>query len=129
MNAPRSPFIRYVLLEIPGWVVAAALLLLLERIGEIHTGTALLLFGAWVVKDFLLYPVLRVGYMPSSPDGSGSLVGAVGTARERLAPNGYVRVGSELWQAELASGQAPVEAGERVRVLAVRGLTLRVERT
>jgi membrane-bound ClpP family serine protease len=124
----RSPFARYLLLEIPGWVVAAALLLLLERTGDLSSRTALLLFAAWVIKDFLLYPVLRVGYLPSSPDGSGSLVGALGTARDRLAPSGWVRVGSELWQAELAGGQPPVEAGGRVRVLAVRGLTLRVER-
>lgn len=124
----RSPFTRYVLLEIPGWIVAAALLLLLERAGELSSHTALLLFAAWVIKDFALYPALRVGYLPSAPDGSASLVGAVGTARERLAPSGYVRVGSELWQAELGRDQAPVEAGGRVRVLSVHGLTLRVER-
>jgi membrane-bound ClpP family serine protease len=128
MAAARSPFTRYVLLEIPGWIVAAALLLLLEHAGEIRAHTGVLLFAAWVIKDFALYPVLRVGYLPSAPDGSGSLVGALGTARERLAPSGYVRVGSELWQAELTRDQAPVEAGGRVRVLAVHGLKLRVER-
>jgi membrane-bound ClpP family serine protease len=127
MSAPRSAFARYLLLEIPGWIVAAVVLTLLARAGELHASTALLLFAIWVAKDFALYPILRVGYQPSPPDGSGSLVGALGTARERLDPAGWVRVGSELWRAELVPGQPPVEAGGSVRVVAVSRLTLRVE--
>ncbi len=123
----RSPFARYVLLEIPGWIVAAVVLTLLTRAGEIRPSTAWILLAIWIVKDFALYPVLRVGYQPSAPDGTGSLVGALGTARERLDPSGYVRVGSELWRAELAQGRPPVEAGGAVRVVAVHRLTLRVE--
>jgi membrane-bound ClpP family serine protease len=97
------------------------------HLDEISRRTAALLLALWVAKDFALYPLLRVGYMPSAPDGSGTLIGAIGTARDRLDPTGWVRVGSELWQAELARESAPVEAGGRVRVLSVRGLTLRVE--
>ena len=123
----RSPFVRYILLEIPGWIVAAIVLWLLVRSDEMHAHTAWLLFGIWVAKDFALYPVLRVGYQPSAPDGSGSLVGALGIARERLDPSGYVRVGSELWRAELVQGQPPVESGASVRVVSVHRLTLRVE--
>jgi membrane-bound ClpP family serine protease len=123
----RSPFARYVLLEIPGWIVAAVVLVLLARSGRLEASTAWMLLAIWIAKDFALYPVLRVGYQHSAPDGSGSLVGALGTARERLDPSGYVRVGSELWRAELAQGQPPVEAGGSVRVVAVHRLTLRVE--
>jgi len=123
----RSPFARYVLLEIPGWIVASVVLVVLTRAGKLEAGTAWMLLGIWIAKDFVLYPVLRVGYQHSAPDGSGSLVGALGTARERLDPSGYVRVGSELWRAELAHGQPPVEAGETVRIVAVHRLTLRVE--
>ena len=39
MNA-RSAFARYLLLEIPGWIVAAVVLVLLARTGEIRAGTA-----------------------------------------------------------------------------------------
>ena len=124
----RSPFVRYLLLEIPGWVLGAVVLAFFVHAGELSLRTALLLFAIWVAKDFALFPLLRVGYQPSAPDGSGRLVGAIGTARERLDPTGWVRVGSELWQAELERDQSPVEAGGQVRVLAVRGLTLRVER-
>ncbi len=55
------------------------------------------------------------------------MVGALGTARERLDPAGYVRVGAELWRAEVSREHAPVESGAVVRVRAVRNLTLYVE--
>lgn len=124
----RSPFARYVLLEIPGWLVAGVVLAFFVRADEVEPGTAAILLALWIAKDFALYPVLRVGYLPSAPDGTGSLVGAQGTARVRLDPEGWVQVGSELWRAELESGQAPVETGSTVRVVAVHQLTLRVER-
>ena len=90
---------------------------------------AILLFALWVIKDFALYPVLRIAYEDGSPNATDSLVGALGTARERLDPSGYVRVGSELWRAELVADDTCVESGEPVRVREVRGLTLLVERS
>jgi membrane-bound ClpP family serine protease len=128
MSAARSTFARYLLFEIPGWIVAAAVLAILVHAEELRARTAWILLALFVAKDFALYPVLRVGYQPSAPDGSASLVGALGTARGRLDPEGWVRVGAELWRAELAHGQAPVEAGGAVRVVAVDALTLHVER-
>ena len=125
----RSTFARYLLFETPGWIIAAVVLALLVHVGELGARTAWILLALFVGKDFALYPVLRVGYQPSAPDGSGSLIGALGTARERLDPEGWVRVGAELWRAELAHGHAPVEAGAAVRVVAVDALTLHVERT
>ena len=56
--------------------------------------------------------------------GPSGLVGQVATAKERLAPEGQVLVHGELWRA-VAEGE-PVEAGARVRVVAVNGLTLKV---
>jgi membrane-bound ClpP family serine protease len=127
-TALRSPFARYVLLEIPGWLIASVLLALFVRAGRVEAGTAAILLALWIAKDFALYPVLRVGYLPSAPDGTGSLVGALGTARGPLDPEGWVRVGSELWRAEVAREHAPVESGATVRIVAVDRLTLRVER-
>jgi len=118
---------RYVFLEIPGWVAAAALLMLLVEYWELAPRTALLLFALWVAKDFALFPVLRIAYEDAPPDGTDRLLGALGTTRGRLDPEGWVLVGSELWRAELAPGQAPLERGAAVRVTAVRGLTLSVE--
>jgi membrane-bound ClpP family serine protease len=53
------------------------------------------------------------------------LVGAAGVAESDLNPDGMVRVAGQLWSAH-ASG-ATVGEGERVRVVARRGLTLEVE--
>ena len=83
---------------------------------------------AWVVKDLLLLPLVWQAYsnQPSGLVGEGALIGASGLARARLAPHGYVRVGNELWRAELETGESPVPEGARVLVCGVRGLTLRV---
>lgn len=124
----RSPFLKYVLLELPGWALAAGLLGFFVWRESLSLPVAALLFALWVGKDFALYPLLRSAYEDGRPDGAGGLVGALGTARERLDPEGYVRVGSELWRAVVSREQAPVEAGAPVRVLEVHDLTLRVER-
>ncbi len=58
--------------------------------------------------------------------GPDALVGAVGVAQEQLAPRGQILVHGELWLAE--SPEAPVAAGESVRVRGVDGLKLLVER-
>jgi membrane protein implicated in regulation of membrane protease activity len=94
--------------DVPGWLGAAAV-------------------AFWVAKDAALFPFLRVAYEPRSGGGAADLVGARGTALDPLPPAGYVRISSELWRAEPAPGSAPVAAGGRVRVRAVRGLTLVVE--
>jgi len=60
------------------------------------------------------------------PRGAAAdLVGAMATARTRLAPEGQVMVAGERWRAR-AEQDRPVAAGERVRITAVAGLTLRV---
>src|SRR2546430_5085932 len=56
--------------------------------------------------------------------GPSGLVGQTATVKERLAPEGQVFVHGEIWRA-VAEGE-PVEAGARVRVVAVDGLTLKV---
>ena len=58
--------------------------------------------------------------------GPSGLVGRVGTAKERLAPEGQVLVQGEIWRA-VVEGDA-VDAGAQVRVVAVEGLTLKVAR-
>ncbi len=58
--------------------------------------------------------------------GPAALVGTIAVATEDCHPDGWVRVRGELWRARCASGAG---AGESVRVLAVCGLTLVVERS
>jgi membrane-bound serine protease (ClpP class) len=56
--------------------------------------------------------------------GEAGLVGEVGVARSRLAPEGTVFVHGEYWTARAA---VPVEPGTLVRVLGMRGFILEVE--
>jgi membrane-bound serine protease (ClpP class) len=58
--------------------------------------------------------------------GTAGLVDAVGVAQTSLDPEGQVQVRGELWTA-VANGAA-IPPGERVRVVAVEGLRLRVDR-
>ena len=118
---------KYLLFQLPGWTLAAIALGVLVRVWDLAPGTALLLFAFWVIKDFALYPLLRSAYAGGRRDGAEALIGALGTARERLDPAGYVRVGAELWRAEVSREHAPVESGAAVRVRVVRNLTLHVE--
>jgi len=57
--------------------------------------------------------------------GPEALLGEIGLAQQPIAPRGQVLVRGELWQAE---SDAPIGPGDAVRVRAVRGLTLLVER-
>jgi membrane-bound serine protease (ClpP class) len=57
--------------------------------------------------------------------GAEALVGAEGVAVSDCRPDGQVRLRGELWSARCAEG---VDAGERIVVDSVNGLTLEVRR-
>jgi membrane-bound serine protease (ClpP class) len=59
--------------------------------------------------------------------GVQGLVGQVGVTRSRLAPTGDVFIQGELWKAVAESGE--IQEGERVSVVGVENLTLRVKET
>jgi membrane protein implicated in regulation of membrane protease activity len=120
-----STLLRYWLFQLPGFLAVAALLAALVWGWGLAPRLAALFLALWVLKDVVLYPFVRRAYEPRSGGGADALVGAVAVARERLDPEGYVRVGHELWRARVRGGA--VEEGAPVRVLEVRGLTLVVE--
>ena len=121
------PVIKYLLLQIPGWVLAAMGLWLLRQWIGLSLWAAVGLFLVWVIKDLALYPFVRRAYEGKSRTGDERLIGAEGIVEEQLAPSGYVRVGAELWRAEAMRVDEPIPRGSRVRVHAVRGLTLLIE--
>ena len=69
----------------------------------------------------------RVSRSQARPQYSGAegLANAIGVADSDLSPAGLVLVQSELWN---AVAEAPVRRGEKVRILSVDGLELRVRR-
>ena len=115
---------RYWLYQIPGLALAAVLLAAGYRWFSLPAWACATGFAVWLAKDILAYPFLKSAYEGARPTGTESMVGAVGTATERLAPRGFVRIGPELWTAESA---VPVEAGRTVRVTGFEGMTARVE--
>ncbi len=123
---PVKPLVRYLLYQVPGWVLAAAVLGLLTEWVGLPLVAAAAALAVMVLKDLALYPVTRRSYEPA-PHGPAQLVGEDGVAVETLAPIGYVRIRGELWRAEAAE-PSPIPAGSRVRVAAIRDLTLLVVR-
>jgi membrane-bound serine protease (ClpP class) len=57
--------------------------------------------------------------------GAGELVGLFGEARTGLAPDGMVFVRGEIWKAH---AEEPIGAGDRVEIVGVDGLELRVRK-
>ncbi len=93
--------------EVPAWIAACAVLL-------------------WMLKDAVMFPFVRRAYEPGDGRTPRDVNGALGVADETLDPNGYVRIGSELWRARGPTG-ASIGKGQTVRVTGVRGLTVSVE--
>jgi membrane-bound serine protease (ClpP class) len=60
--------------------------------------------------------------------GQEALVGVIGIARGEINPTGQAQLQSELWSAELDEGAEPIQSGEKVKVVAVEGLRLKVRK-
>lgn len=59
--------------------------------------------------------------------GREALVGRTGEARTDMSPGGMVHVAGELWTATLEDESTTIKAGERVEIVGVDGLRLRVK--
>ncbi len=118
--------VRYVLLQLPGWALASLVLYFAWDSWGLPGSYAIAGLAAWLAKDFALYPFVRSAYAlsPSSLVGPEMLVGSEGVADGELALSGHVHVRGERWRAVASS---PVGRGGRIRVRAVRGLTVEVE--
>lgn len=123
----QSPLSKYLVIQIPGWILVAVVLGVLRRWADLPVWAAVTLFLVWVVKDLVLFPFLRPAYESAEKRGVERLIGVQGTAEERMAPSGYIRIGGELWRAEALQTDKPIPRGSRVRVQGVRGLTLLIQ--
>jgi membrane-bound serine protease (ClpP class) len=70
---------------------------------------------------------LRAMSRPVITGGEG-LLGQFGTATTDFSPGGQVQTESELWSADLAEGSGKVRKGDRVEVVKVDGLRLKVRK-
>jgi len=128
MKKPWSSRIitKYVLLQAPGLVILTVLLVLAKRWVDLPSWFVWGLITLWIAKDIALFPLTWRAYDQDRERAVGSMVGAWGTAEEQLNPSGYIRVGGELWKAEVMGNVRPIEKGERVLVQEIHGLTLLV---
>ena len=122
--APRA-LLRYLAFHVPGLLLVAGALAAAVHAWGLSIAVAAAGVGFWLVKDALLYPAVRRAYEPDGSAAPPRPVGEHGVAESEIGDAGWVRVGPELWRAQAAS---PISAGARVRVLALHGLTLDVER-
>ena len=86
------------------------------------------LIAVAVVSAITLYFVARKVYAAqrNNPPRAGTeeMIGSVAEARTAIAASGQVFTRGTLWSARLADGAEPVQAGDRVVVEAIDGLTL-----
>ncbi|HEY5649694.1 MAG TPA: NfeD family protein [Nitrospiria bacterium] len=121
-----NTFLKYLLFQVPGWVILALILFPLWKWEWISGTIALLVFGLGILKDFILFPWLRKAYEPDSRSGAERLIGSRGLVQEPLDPRGYVRVNGELWQAESEAPGKTLPSGTRIEVTGGKGLLLKV---
>jgi membrane protein implicated in regulation of membrane protease activity len=104
-------------------IIVALIVFGLPRLG-VHIplwGTILICIG------FLIYAVIfyRIGstILGKKPlPGFSDMTGIEGKTTVRLAPKGFVKIESELWEAKAENG--PIEAGARVIVVRQEGMKL-----
>ncbi len=118
---------RYVLFQVPGWLIDIALLTAAIEWWNLPVWVAIAICGLLLVKDFVFYPILRVGYETKEKSGIAKLIGETAVVKQRLDPEGYVLVQGELWKARIAAPNAPLDPGTRVRIAAFEGMLLHVE--
>ena len=115
---------RYLLFQVPGWILAAIVLSGLYHSKLIQGWLALLFFLAWLVKDLILYPLTRTAYEKKHNEGSQALIGQRGISEGDLSPEGYVRVRGELWRAVADPSRGTIASGTQVEIIAAEGMTV-----
>lgn len=123
---PLRIVVKYFLLQLPGQVLFALVLLLFRRWVEVSGYFTWGVLGLWIAKDVCLFPFLWRFYDSNHYPDRFRMAGRKGYALTRLNPDGYVQVHGERWQAAIADGQAPIAPGRAIRVQAINGLTLTV---
>ena len=115
------------------FIVAIPLLLLLgslmlfDRIdGRMGVSWTVLLPTVGLVGGFFVFVAGLVfrSRIRKPMTGQTGLIGEVGVVKAPIAPEGRIQVHGELW---FARCRQPVAAGQRVRIIAIDGLTLEVE--
>jgi membrane-bound serine protease (ClpP class) len=84
-----------------------------------------------VVLGTSLFFIFAVGLgikaqMKKVTTGDKGLIGMIGVARTEIKPEGYVFIHGELWKAECDPQTGGIEKGEKVKVIGIENLMLKV---
>jgi membrane-bound serine protease (ClpP class) len=114
-----------------GALIAGGLLLFGDDEGGAEISPVLVVVMALVLGGLLVVAGRKVLEARRRPVATGeeALIGTIGRVRTPLDPVGQVFVQGALWRARSSDAEAPIEAGYRVRIEAVDGLTLTVSAT
>ncbi len=116
--------VRYAALQVPGWILAVLLLILLRQWMAVSGWAIAGVLALLLVKDIAIYPFVRSAYATDGRHGTEQLIGLHGVTTGPIAPTGYVRIRGELWRAEALESRLVIPEGCRVRIESARGLTL-----
>lgn len=108
-------------------MILGAFMLIDAPVAELRVGLGVVAPAAVAVAalTILLVRMVVASRALRTTTGEAGLVGQEAIADTALAPDGFVRVMGERWR---AVAEEAVAAGERVRILASEGLTLRVRK-
>jgi len=112
---------RYALFQIPGWLATIGACWVAHLWFDLPLWAGAGVLVLLLAKDFALYPWLKIGYSTTARSGRDALIGASGVVTQPIAPEGMVKISSELWQARSDTALAP---GEAVVVVAVDHMTV-----
>jgi membrane protein implicated in regulation of membrane protease activity len=118
---------RYLLFQIPGWILVLILLGAARHWLGLSTEAAAGLFLLFVAKDFLIYPYVRKAYEPDNRTVAELLIGMTGVTKQALDPEGYVLVKGELWRAMAETPGQSIAQNTIVVIQGVSELTLIVK--
>lgn len=125
-NIPRKVYLRYFLFQLPGTVILVSVMLMVHHNIGFDWKIFWIVLLVWIIKDIVMFPFIWRSYGTSSETEVHGLRGKKGTVTRKLDPEGYVRIGGELWRAVLDENGI-AEKGERVVVISRQGITVRVK--
>jgi membrane-bound ClpP family serine protease len=122
----RHVLLKYWAIQAAGWFVLFVAGWFAAEFFDWPKRVVWIVVGVWAAKDALLYPLVWRSFdQRGTPASAYPSAGAEGIVLRRLAPHGWVRVNGERWKA-VVEGDACVDEGERVRVVARDGMRLTV---
>lgn len=126
-HIPPVVYIRYFLFQLPGAVILVSIMLLVKYYADFDWYIFWIILAAWIIKDIIMFPFIWRSYDTGNESSAQNFKGKKAEVTRKLDPEGYVRIGGELWRARLID-DVPAEKGDRVSVEEREGLLLRVKK-